>query len=288
MAFMRGSPVLTDQKFQEQTDEARAGAAGGAAAFGSGLDTNVGGRPMASAPDSYSVMTVGGSITATCVLMVLLLGAAAFGWSQVDQVEPIYNSVTGENMNSPVIPPWIFIALLVGIGVGLVTAFMPKAARITAPIYALAYGVAIGAISAVYNSWYDGIVTQAVFATLAIFATMLFLYVTRIIKVTNRFVMIVAAATMGIFLMYMIAFVVQLFGGTVAFLTEPSPLGIALSVGIIIIAALNLAIDFAFIEKASNAGVPKYMEWYAAFGIVTTLVWIYLEVLRLLAMLNRN
>lgn len=287
MAFMRGSPVLTDQKFQEQTDEARAGAAGGAAAFGSGLDTNLGGRPMASAPDSYSVMTVGGSITATCVLMVLLLGAAAFGWTQVVQVEPIYNAA-GESINSPAIPGWIFLALLVGIGVGLLTAFMPKAARITAPIYALAYGVAIGAISAVYNSWYSGIVTQAVFATLAIFATMLFLYITRIIKVTNRFVMIVVAATMGIFLMYLAAFVVSLFGADLTFWNEPSPLGIALSVGIIIIAALNLAIDFAFIEKASNAQVPKYMEWYAAFGIVTTLVWIYLEVLRLLAILNRN
>jgi uncharacterized YccA/Bax inhibitor family protein len=286
MAFMRGSPVLTDQKFQEQTDEARAAAAGGAGSFGRQYDPSVSGAPVPST--SYSVMTVGGSITATCVLMVLLLGSAAFGWSQVVQVEPILNPVTGENMNSPVIPGWIWVALLVGVGVGLLTAFMPKAARFTAPIYALAYGVAIGAISAVYNSWYDGIVTQAVFATLAIFAAMLFLYVTRIIKVTNRFVMIVAAATMGIFLMYMIAFVVQLFGGEVAFLTEPSPFGIALSVGIIIIASLNLAIDFAFIEKASAAQVPKYMEWYAAFGIVTTLIWIYLEVLRLLAMLNRN
>lgn len=284
MAFMRGSPVLTDQKFQEQTDEARTAAAGGAGSFGRQYDPGVSGAPMPAT--SYSVMTVGGSVTATCVLMVLLLGAAAFGWSQVVQVEPIF--VNGEPINGPQIPGWIFIALLVGVGVGLLTAFMPKLARFTAPVYALAYGVAIGAISAVYNSWYDGIVTQAVFATLAIFATMLFLYVTRIIKVTNRFVMIVAAATMGIFLMYMIAFVVQLFGGTVSFLTEPSPLGIALSVGIIIIAALNLAIDFAFIEKASAAGVPKYMEWYAAFGIVTTLVWIYLEVLRLLAMLNRN
>jgi uncharacterized YccA/Bax inhibitor family protein len=286
MAFMRGSPVLTDQKFQEQTDEARTAAAGGAGAFAGQYDASVANAPRPST--SYSVMTVGGSVTATAVLMVLLIGAAAFGWSSVEQTMPTTNPFTGEVNNNISIPGWIWIALLVGVGVGLLTAFMPKLARITAPIYSLAYGVAIGAISAVYNNAYEGIVTQAVFATLAIFAAMLFLYVTRIIKVTNRFVMIVAAATMGIFLMYMLAFVVQLFGVDVTFLNSPTPLGIAISVGIIIVAALNLAIDFAFIEKASAAQAPKYMEWYAAFGVVTTLVWIYLEVLRLLAILNRN
>jgi uncharacterized YccA/Bax inhibitor family protein len=285
MAFMRGSPVLTDQKFQEQTDEARAGAAGGAGSFGRQYDPNLAAAPP---PAGFSVMTVGGSVTATLVLMVLLIGSAAFGWSQVTQTAPTTNPFTGEVQNNISFPPWIIIAMLVGVGLGFLTAFMPKLARITAPLYALAYGAAIGAISAVYNNAYDGIVTQAVFATLAIFATMLFLYVTRIIKVTNKYVMVVCAATMGIFLMYGLAFVMSLFGAELTFLNSPTPLGIALSVGIIIIAALNLAIDFAFIEKASAAGVPKYMEWYAAFGIVTTLVWIYLEVLRLLAILNRN
>jgi len=111
---------------------------------------------------------------------------------------------------------------------------------------------------------------------------------TRIIKVTNRFVMIVVAATLGIFLMYMLAFVASLFGAHASFLNDASPLSILLSVGIIIIAALNLAIDFAFIEKASQHQVPKYMEWYGAWGMVVTLIWIYLEVLRLLALLNRR
>jgi len=117
---------------------------------------------------------------------------------------------------------------------------------------------------------------------------MLVLYATRIIKVTNRFVMIVVGATFGIMLMYLFAFVISLFGVHVSFLYDGSPLAILISVGIIIIAALNLAIDFAFIEKGSAAGAPKYMEWYAAFGITVTLVWIYLEVLRLIAMLNRR
>jgi uncharacterized YccA/Bax inhibitor family protein len=286
MAFMRGSPVLTDQKFHEQTDEARTAAAGGAGTFGRSYDPNLASAPAPAAP--FSVMTVGGSVTATLVLLVLLLISAAFGWSQVVQTHPTTNPLTGAVNNNISIPSWIFVALIVGVGLGFLTAFKPKLARITGPLYALAYGVAIGAISAVYNNAYNGIVTQAVFATLAIFATMLFLYVTRIIKVTNRYVMIVVAATMGIFVMYLAAFVLSLAGLDITFLDSPSPLGILLSVGIIIIAALNLGIDFAFIEKASAAGVPKYMEWYAAFGIVTTLVWIYLEVLRLLAILNRN
>ncbi len=282
---MRGSPVLTDQKFQEQTDEARTGAAGGAAAFGRQYDPSL---STVAPSGAFPVMTVGGSVTATLVLMVILLGAATVGWTQVAQVAPVFSPINGEPINGPSIPSWVILAVIVGIGFGILTAFKPKLARFTAPVYALSYGAALGAISAVYNQWYDGIVTQAVFATLAIFASMLFLYVTRIIKVTNRYVMVVTAATMGIFVMYLLAFVVQLFGVNVTFLNTPSPLAIALSVGIIIVAALNLGIDFAFIEKASAAGVPKYMEWYAAFGIVTTLVWIYLEVLRLLAILNRN
>jgi len=286
MAFMRGSPVLTDQKFQEQTNEARTGAAGGAGSFGRQYDPSLAGGPQPAG--SFAVMTVGGSVTATLVLMVLLLGSAAFGWTQVVQVEPILSPINGAVVNGPGLPGWVIVPLLLGIGLGLLTAFKPKLARVTAPLYALAYGVAIGAISAVYNGWYDGIVTQAVFATLAIFATMLFLYVTRIIKVTNKYVMVVTAATMGIFVMYALAFVMSLFGAELTFLNTPSPLSIGISVVIIIVASLNLGIDFAFIEKASAAGVPKYMEWYAAFGVVTTLVWIYLEVLRLLSLLNRN
>lgn len=265
MAFS-GSPVLTDKRFGQEYNDTRAGS-----------------------PTGFDTMTVGGTALACGVLLVLLVFSAAFGWSQVVQVEPIYNKA-GDLINNPSasIPPWIFVAMIVGLGLGLVTSFKPKLARITAPLYALAYGMVVGAISAVYNLYYDGIVTQALFATLGIFLSMLFLYATRIIKVTNRFVMIVVGATMAIFLMYMLAFVVQLFGGTVSFLSDGSPLSILISLAIIGVAALNLAIDFAFIDKATQAGAPKYMEWYAAYGITVTLVWIYLEVLRLIAILNRR
>jgi uncharacterized YccA/Bax inhibitor family protein len=263
MALMNGSPVLTDERFGPQTAAYPVGAA-------------------------RSTMTIGGTITATGVLLVLLTAAGAVGWLQVPEYDEF--NVYGDRVNAPVgaIPGWVFIAALVALGLGIATAVRPRWARVTAPLYALAIGLWVGAVSHVYNASYDGIVTQALFATVSIFAAMLVLYTTRIIKVTNRFVMIVVGCTFGIALMYLGALVVQLFGGQVSFLSEPSPLGIGISLFIIGIAALNLAIDFAFIERAAAHEVPKYFEWYAAYGITVTMVWIYLEVLRLLAMLNRR
>ena len=132
--------------------------------------------------------------------------------------------------------------------------FKPKLARITAPLYALGYGFAIGAISHMYNLQWDGIVLQAVGATLAVFGVMLFLYATRIIKVNKKYVMIVVSAMAGIFVLYFAAFIASLFGADIAFWNDPTPLGIGISVVIVIVAAANLAINFAFIEQASNAG----------------------------------
>jgi uncharacterized YccA/Bax inhibitor family protein len=286
MAFMSGSPVLTDEKFDEQTREARGGGAGTTARQpGYGGGPGGGGGPLA----GYATMTIGGTITANAVLMILLVGSAAYGWSLVTPAQPVVNELTGViTYPMPSFPVWMWGVLLGAFALGMVTSFVPKAARITAPLYCLGYGLFLGALSSIYNLYYNGIVTQAVFATIGIFTAMLILYATRIIKVTNKFVMIVVGATFGIFLMYMFAMIASLFGAKVSFLNDGSPLAILISVGIIIVAALNLAIDFAFIEKASAAGAPKYMEWYAAFGITVTLIWIYLEVLRLLAMLNRN
>ena len=169
----------------------------------------------------------------------------------------------------------------------MVAIFKPRTAPFLAPLYALCYGVALGAISAVYNLSFDGIVVQAVLATFSIFFVMLFLYVTRIIKVTKRFTMVVMAATFGIMVMYLVTWVATLFGADIAFWNQPSALGIGITVVILIVAALNLALDFAFIERASAAGAPRYMEWTGALGVTVTIVWIYLEVLRLLAMLRR-
>ncbi len=240
-------------------------------------------------------MTVGGTMTATCVLFALILASGAFGWTRVVQtsVWVVGNQVVPEGTpnavleNTTSIPGWLFIAALVGFGLAILAIFKPRLAPFLAPAYALCYGVALGAISAVYNQSYDGIVVQAVLATFAIFFVMLFLYVTRIIKVTKRYVTVVVAATLGIMVMYLVTWLATLFGADIAFWNQPSALGIGITVVILIVASLNLGIDFAFIERASAAGAPRYMEWTGALGVTVTMVWIYLEVLRLLAMLRR-
>jgi uncharacterized YccA/Bax inhibitor family protein len=249
------------------------------------------GAGEAASPATGKTMTVGGTLTATGVLFALILITGTFGWMQVEQTtQTVIDPATGQQVveNTTQFPGWLFLALLVGVGLGMATAFVPKIARITAPLYAMAYGAVLGAISAVYNAQWDGIVVQAIGATLAVFGVMFFLYATRIIKVTKKYVAVVIAATLGIFVMYMVTWIATIFGADIAFWNEPSALGIGISVVIVIVAALNLGIDFAFIEMAAKEGYPKYMEWYGAFGVTVTIVWLYLEILRLLALLRSN
>jgi uncharacterized YccA/Bax inhibitor family protein len=296
------NPVLNPKRF-EQAAGTQTGAptgpgwastagpatqAGGAGGFTAGGRFGVG-EPAS--PATGKTMTVGGTLTALGVLLTLILVSGAFGWMQVEQTTGLaFDRETNQmvEVNTTSLPGWLFLALLVGVGLALVTSFVPKIARFTSPLYAVAYGLVLGAISAVYNSEWNGIVVQAVGATLAVTAVMFFLYATRIIKVTKKYVMVVMAATLGIFVMYMVTWVATLFGADIAFWNEPSALGIGLSVVIVVVAALNLGIDFAFIEQASKAGMPKYMEWYGAFGVTVTIVWLYLEILRLLALLRQN
>jgi uncharacterized YccA/Bax inhibitor family protein len=274
---MPSSPVLTDARFQTQ------------------MPHDAQGAPLAV---RGSTMTVAGTLTATGVLFALILAAGWFGWTQVVQTkqlivdqfnQPVLNSAGQQTyQNTTSFPSWLILALLVGVGVGMVTAFMPKIARITAPIYAVAYGAVLGAISAVYNQSYNGIVVQAIGATLGVFFVMFVLYATRIVKVTPKFALTVICATGGIALMYFVTWIAQLFGADIQFWNEPTPLGIGISVVVVIVAALNLALDFNFIEKASQQGAPKYMEWYGAFGVTVTIVWLYLEILRLLSLLRQS
>jgi uncharacterized YccA/Bax inhibitor family protein len=269
------NPVLNDKALN---DAARAG---WGAPEGAARSTPLG--PMTDGPVSgwqatSNTMTVAGTATATGVLLVLLLATASIGWA-----------VTGFGEETKVkFPMLAIVAMLVGFGCAILLHFKPTLAKIVAPIYALAQGFFLGVISSIYNSAYKGIVVQAVGATLAVFAVMLFLYKTRIIKVTDRFRRNVIMASMGLMLFYGVSLIMSLFGVTVPFIHDASPLGILFSIVAAGLATMMLAVDFDQIERGAKAGWPKGMEWYCAFGLLATLIWLYLEILRLLAKLNRR
>jgi uncharacterized YccA/Bax inhibitor family protein len=178
------------------------------------------------------------------------------------------------------------VGVFVGLGLAFLMAFKPHLARFVAPIYALAQGVFVGSVSRMFEEFYDGIVIQAAGATIAVTAVMLGMYLTGIIRVTDRFRKIVISATLGLMVFYLISWVISLFGANVSFLSSSSPMSIGFSVIVVGLAAMNLALDFDFIERGSQAGLPKHFEWFAAFGLLVTLVWLYLELLRLLAKLR--
>jgi uncharacterized YccA/Bax inhibitor family protein len=242
--------------------------------------------PMTDGPVSTwkpGVMTVNGTISAAAVLFVLLLISATFGWIATDS--------NGVDVNGNQIMSFPTMAW-VGLGVGFIAVialfFKPHLAKILGPIYALAQGFFLGALSKAYESLWDGIVVQAALATISVFFVMLVLYRTQIIKVTDKFRRIVVGATLGIMVLYGVSFLIMLFGGNVSFLTSPSLLGIGFSILVCGIAAMNLALDFDFIERGSREGLSKDFEWYAAFALLVTIIWLYMEMLRLLAKLRQN
>jgi len=225
---------------------------------------------------SENPMTANGAMSATLLLMVVLLAAASFGWAQVP------DAIDGAQAT---FPAWTIGGIFVGLAVALVITFKPLMARFLAPVYALAQGVAVGAISKAFNNMYSGIVLQAVGATLGVFIVMLVAYRTGLIRVTAKFRRVVIGATLGVFVFYMASMLLGFFGVEI-FPQGSSLMSIGFSFLVAGIAALNLALDFDFIEKAEAAGAPKAMEWYAAFGMLVTLVWLYLEILRLLSKLR--
>ncbi|MGA1050702.1 MAG: Bax inhibitor-1/YccA family protein [Ilumatobacteraceae bacterium] len=238
-----------------------------------------------SAPTATRPMTVNGAVSATATLLVLLLVSASFGWLATGG--PIQ---TAPGVYQYGIPTLAWVGLIVGIGLTFLLMFRPTLAKFVAPVYALAQGFFIGAISRMYETFYDGIVVQAAGATIAVFAVMLVLYRTRIIKVTERFRRIVVAATIGVMLFYGVTLLIRLFAGAdaVSFLASPSLLGIGFSIFVAGLAAFNLALDFDFIERGAEQRLDKNFEWFAAFGLLVTIIWLYLELLRLLAKLRER
>jgi uncharacterized YccA/Bax inhibitor family protein len=227
-------------------------------------------------------MTVRGTIDKTILLFFTLLVPAIWIWSKMGG-NPEYAMNNG-------IQGYLIGGLIIGVISMLVMMFKKSWSPYLAPVYAAAEGVVLGALSMFFEYMYPGIVMQAVGITLGIFALMLAAYKFKILRATPMFTKILYFAIAGVGLFYLVMMVMNLFGahGLSSFYAGSSPLSIGLSAVIAGIAAFSLIMDFTFIEEASNAGAPKYMEWYAGVGLLATLIWLYIEILRLLSKLNRD
>jgi uncharacterized YccA/Bax inhibitor family protein len=213
-------------------------------------------------------MSLNGTVNKSGILILLVVAAAWFSWSR---------SAAGVGN------PYIAIGALGGFVVALVTIFKKTVTPVTAPIYAVLEGLFLGGVSASLEARFPGIAAQATFATFGTLAGLLLAYRSGLIRATENFKLGVFAATAGIALLYLVSLIMGFFGKTIPFIHESGAMGIGFSVFVVIIAALNLVLDFDFIESGVEMGAPKYMEWYAAFGLLVTLVWLYLEIIRLLA-----
>ncbi|MEF9951668.1 MAG: Bax inhibitor-1/YccA family protein [Clostridium sp.] len=212
-----------------------------------------------------------GILNKTMLSLVLVILGASYTWFQV--------------VNNGVYPTGAVVIGLILSLVGVVGTWMnSNAGGILVPIYSIGEGLILGAISGMFAGLYDGIVMQAVLITLGIFLVMLFLYRARIIRATNKFKKVVIGATVGIGVIYLLSMLLSLFGLNIPFLRDSSPLGIGISLVIVIVASLNFILDFDTIEYLVYSGAPKKMEWIGALTLLTTLVWLYIEVLRLVAL----
>ncbi|CAI8181603.1 MAG: Uncharacterised protein [Flavobacteriaceae bacterium] len=219
--------------------------------------------------DVSETMTINGTVNKTAISLFLLIGTGYFTFGVINPI----------------------ILIVCGIGgfiTAIVTVFKKQWAPITVPIYAILEGGLLGGVSFMYNSMYNGIVTDAIFLTVGILLSLLFAYRSGLIKPTENFKLGIFAATGGVAIVYIINMVMGFFGSSMGVMQidNASPMSIGFSVVVVIIAALNLVLDFDFIEEGAESGAPKYMEWYGAFGLLVTLIWLYLEILRLLAKLN--
>ncbi len=248
--FQSRNPVMSDRAYHKAASEV--------------LDAG-----MAQSGQAVERMTVSGAVNKSLLLGALMLATAVFSYA---------------NPN----PLFMYGGAIGGLIVVLIASFRPKSSPITAPIYAALEGLFVGGISAYYAAAYSGIVFQAVTLTMGVFFTMLFLYKSGTIKVTNKLRSGIMMATGAIFLVYLLNFILGFFGIQVPFLHQSGMVGIGISLLIIGVAALNLLLDFDNFDKGEQYGAPKYMEWFSAMGLIITLVWLYIEILRLIALFSSN
>ena len=214
-------------------------------------------------------MTLQGLVNKTGILLLLCMASGAFAWTHPEQRGPL-----------------LLIGMIGGLVACLVGTFKPAAAPVAAPAYAILEGLCLGAISQVIELRYPGIVLNAMMLTFGVLGVLLLAYTTRTIVVTTRLMKGVFAATTAVFLVYLVDMLLGFFGHRVPFIHESGPLGIGISLIIVGIAAFNLLVDFAVIEDNVRSGSPRFMEWYCGMALLVTLVWLYLEILRLLSKLR--
>jgi len=232
---------------------------------------------FAGAIPTGETMTIQGTVNKTGLLLLFVVATAAWTWGLAHSETP------------KAAYPWMMGGLVGGLVVALVTIFKKEWSPISAPIYALLEGLVLGGISAIFEKSYPGIAVRAISLTFGVMFVMLLAYKFRIVQATRGFKLGVIAATGGIALVYALNMIRSLFGHSqMSFLNAATPLGIGISLFVVIIASLNLIIDFDMIETGARMGAPKYMEWYGAFGLMVTLIWLYMEMLRLLSKLRRR
>ncbi len=259
--FKSGNPALSEKRFRDTV-----------------LDSVV--------STNENAMTAKGTLNKFGFLFLLTLGTAFYSWKEAAEGGDAWTLV--------------LIGVFGGLALAIIMAFKQQWSPYLAPAYALLEGLFVGAVSAFfeysvpstqggYAGGYSGIVLQAIGLTFSVVAVMFLLYKFNIIKATPMFKKVIIVATLGIGIFYLVCWIISLSGGAApSFIFQSTPMGIGFSVFVVALAALNLILDFDMIEKGVEMGAPKYMEWYAAFGLLVTIVWLYLEILRLLSKLNKR
>lgn len=299
---MSRNPILTEQAFDpsrtgtvrnapspaEEWQRAQQIGSGATATADATLQPGVEQPPAGPIVTSGRVMSMGGVSGATFLFLMFVLAGGWFGWQAVSETPVAFPTPDGPDVVATLNnPAMLWIAMFVALGLAILTAFKPRLAMFTGTLYAITEGYLLGSISHLYDARFNGIVVQAILGTLGVFLAMLTLFSLRILRVTPRMTKAIIGATFGIMLLYGFGFLMSIFGVDMRFLYDGSPMGIAISLLIVGVAAFNLLLDFEFIEQGSKAGLPAYMDWYAAFGLLVTLVWLYLEMLRLFARLRQ-
>ena len=248
-------------------------------------------RESAGAYGQSTTMTLQGTVMKTGVLLCLLVAAAGYTWAQTQALTTTAQTAEAADPAARLAVPsnaytFMLIGSIGGFLVSMITIMKPRVSPYSAPLYAILEGLALGGISTIFEYRFHGIVLEAVELTFGTLAALLLAYSSGLIKATENFKLGIVAATGGICLVYLASFVLGFFGISIPLIHTSSPVGIGFSAFVVVIAALNLVLDFDFIENGVRQGAPKYMEWYGGFGLLVTLVWLYLEILRLLSKLR--